>query len=401
MFLLLWAGIGVDDDPGDLILYFDYANHVDDGHVPYRDFQLEYPPLALVPILLAFYPSNAVGGFFNGFEFLFALETYLLALASGLLAWSIMDRVLPTLRERERRWRMVAYVAAYPLIGQIVTTRLDLLPTALTVGAIALWLRRTERAEYSAWLLLAAGVAVKLSPIVVAPIFALDACRRRSLRCAVLGGLAFLGGITLFFVPGYLASPDGFIGVFTYHSARGIQIESIYANLTLWWSRVADFDVDVIHAFGAFEASSVATPAIRTVSTLLQLGTLASVYLTFLLATWRDALALRRDRLLVLGSLLALAAFIAFGKVFSPQYLIWLIPLVVLVPGRLGRWAIGVFLLTLVWTQVLFPYAYIALLDNTVAGLVVLTYRNVLFLALFVILMLAFARQARGPAPVT
>lgn len=398
MFLLLWAGIGVADNPGDLILYFDYANHVDDGHVPYRDFQLEYPPLALVPILVAFYPSDAVGGFFDGFEFVFALETYLLALASGLLAWSIVGRILPDAGENERRWRMVAYVASYPLIGQIVTTRLDLLPTALTIGALALWLRRTERAEYGAWLLLAAGVATKLSPIVVAPLFALDAWRRRSFRSAVLGGLSFLASIALFFTPGYLASPDGFIRAFTYHSERGLQVETIYATVVLWGSRLAGSEVQIVHAFGAFEVVSSATGGLRTFSTLAQIGALGVVYLAFLLTTRHVRDTCRLDRLLVLGSLLALAAFIGFGKVFSPQYLIWLIPLVVLVPGVIGRWAIGVFLLTLVWTQILFPYGYIALLDKTVAGIVVLTYRNTLYLILTGLLIAAFVRDARNPA---
>lgn len=337
-----------------------------------------------------------MGGFFEGFEFLFALGTWLLALVSGLLAWSVMDRILPETDEVEQRWRMIAYVGAYPLIGQIVTTRLDLAPTALTVAAIVLWLRRTERGEYGAWFLLAAGVAAKLTPIVVAPIFALDAWRRRSFGSAVLGGLWFLLSIALLCAPGYLASRDGFLNAFTYHSDRGTQIESIYANATLWWSRFVDFEVEVIHAFGAFEAASSVTPALRTFSTILQLGSLAAVYLAFLLVTWRGGDAQHRDRLLVLASLLALAAFTAFGKVFSPQYLIWPIPLVILVPGTIGRWAIGVFLLTLAWTQILFPYSYVALIDNTVAGLVVLTYRNVLYLIFVGLLVAAFARDIRN-----
>src|SRR5204862_7822563 len=52
------------------------------------------------------------------------------------------------------------------------------------------------------------------------------------------------------------------------------------------------------------------------------------------------------------------AAFIAFGKVLSPQFLIWLIPLVPLVRGRRGVAASAVLLVALVLTQLWFPYRY-------------------------------------------
>src|SRR5207248_9426672 len=52
------------------------------------------------------------------------------------------------------------------------------------------------------------------------------------------------------------------------------------------------------------------------------------------------------------------AAFVAFGKVLSPQFLLWLIPLVPLVRGRRGVAASAVLLVALVLTQLWFPYRY-------------------------------------------
>ena len=61
---------------------------------------------------------------------------------------------------------------------------------------------------------------------------------------------------------------------------------------------------------------------------------------------------------MVRAAALAVVAYTALGKVLSPQYLIWLIPLVPLVWGRRGLWASGLFALACVLTQTYFPYRY-------------------------------------------
>jgi hypothetical protein len=60
----------------------------------------------------------------------------------------------------------------------------------------------------------------------------------------------------------------------------------------------------------------------------------------------------------VRASALVVCVFVALGKVLSPQFLIWLIPLVPLVRGRRGLAASGLLALALVLTQLWFPYRY-------------------------------------------
>ena len=94
------------------------------------------------------------------------------------------------------------------------------------------------------------------------------------------------------------------------------------------------------------------------------------------------------------ASAAATVAFVAFGKVLSPQFLIWLIPLVPLVRGRRGLVAGGVLTVALIATQIWFPYRYWGLVlnfDVFVSWLVLA--RDLLLLALLAVLLWPSRRE--------
>lgn len=400
VFLLQMAGLAIHAMPGDLVLYFDYANHIKDGHVPYRDFQMEYPPLALAPILLAFVPSHIVGGFFTGFEILFAIESYLLALGAGLIVWSLMQRLLPEESLRQHQLRLGAYVVAFPLLGQLAITRFDLTPTFLTLAAVALWLRRTPRAEAGAWLVLALAVGVKLVPVIIGPLLIIDLLARRGFRAAFLHGLGFTSLLALLLLPGLALSRSGYEAAYTYQMDRGIQMESLYANALLLLSKIGRVEIVTAHAWGSFEYVSTWTAPLRTVSSLVQISLLTAVYAGFAFVRFRARDDDRHDIRLVTAVTLVLLTFVATGKVFSPQYLIWLMPFVVLLPGRLGRRTIALFLLTLVASQLIFPWFYSPLRHQAIWAALLLTARNLMIIALLglVVTILVSLRSPRSEA---
>ena len=88
-------------------------------------------------------------------------------------------------------------------------------------------------------------------------------------------------------------------------------------------------------------------------------------------------------------------AFIAFGKILSPQFLIWLVPLVVLTRGKRGLVATGLLIIALINTEVWFParyfndYVYVP----NLAWLVLV--RNVLLVGIFVVLALPSGLSVR------
>ena len=88
------------------------------------------------------------------------------------------------------------------------------------------------------------------------------------------------------------------------------------------------------------------------------------------------------------GLAAALVAFVSLGKVLSPQFLIWLIPVVPLIAGRRGLTASALLAAALVLTQLWFPYRYweLALHFGTLESWLVLV-RDLVLVALLAMLL--------------
>ena len=100
----------------------------------------------------------------------------------------------------------------------------------------------------------------------------------------------------------------------------------------------------------------------------------------------------------------SVAVFVTFAKVFSPQYLVWLLPLVPLVGGRRGAVATGLLGLAALLTQLWFPSHYWELVNDFApsASWLVLA-RDLLLLAIVAVLVLpvgALAARRQRAEPV-
>ena len=85
-----------------------------------------------------------------------------------------------------------------------------------------------------------------------------------------------------------------------------------------------------------------------------------------------------------------------FAKVLSPQFLVWLAPLVALVRGRVGLAACGLLAPACVLTRLVYPDRYEELLAREGLPVALLLLRNGLLVALTVLLVLALARRLQG-----
>jgi len=357
--------------------YQRYGEAMLDGEVPYRDFAVEYPPGALPVFLL---PSLADGDDYRGvFE--------VLMLACGAAAIIFVAAALAAASASDARlFAATTFAGLAPLaLGSVVLTRFDLWPAALATAALAALVAGRDRLGFG---VLGLAVAAKLYPAVLVPLAVVYVSRRRGARDASVCVAVLAAVLAAAFLPFAILSPDGLRESFERQVSRPLQIESLGGASLLAAHQIdGSYVPAVVSSHGSQNLEGKLPDVLAAVLTALQVGALVAVWAVF--AAWRAA----RESLLA-ASAAAVAAAVAFGKVLSPQFLIWLIPLVPLVAGGTGVAASAALACALVVTQLWFPYRYWDVVALTGAGWLVLV-RDIVLVALVGVLLGAI-RRGRG-----
>jgi hypothetical protein len=360
----------------DTPVYQEYGERIADGEVPYRDFEVEYPPAALP---LFWLPTLAPEGHFG-----FVFESLMWACAAAAVGLVVVT-LAGVGAGPARLFAAAAFAGLAPLaLGSVVLTRYDFWPAALTAAALAGFVTGRERLGFGA---LALAVAAKIYPLVLLPLALLYAWRRRGTREAAIGLGVFLVVLALVVAPFLVLAPAGLRESLSDQLGRPLQIESLGAAVLLAAHRLGWYEPTVVSTHGSQNLAGPLPDALAATQTVLQGLALLAVWALF--ARGRAG----HERLL-LGAAGAVVAFVALGKVLSPQFLIWLVPLVPLVAGGAGFAAAAVLAAAFLTTHLWFPTRYWDVVALEPVGWLVLV-RDVLLVALLAVLAAALVRGRR------
>ncbi|MGW2636452.1 glycosyltransferase family 87 protein [Streptomyces sp. NPDC001348] len=271
-----------------------------DGLVPYFDKlqgdmqYLEYPVLTGVFMEVASWLTPHSGSIQHQEQW------YWFANAGMLMVCAAVIAVCVTRTHARRPWDGLL-VALAPAFALTATINWDLLAVALTAAAMLMWSRGRTVAF---GVLLGLATAAKLYPVfLLGPLLVLcwRAGKWREFFSAVGGAVVAWLAVNL---PVMLFAFDGWSKFYTFSHDRGVDFGSFW----LIWAQ-----------------NSTDPPTIDTVNLFATL----LVVLSFVGIAVLTFTAPRRPRFAQLAFLMV-AAFIVTNKVYSPQYVLWLVPLAVL-----------------------------------------------------------------------
>lgn len=386
--LTLWVMPWSDERVNDLFVYRTFAEPVLSGGLPYRDVAFEYPPLAAPAIAL----PGLAGTEEETFRWAFALCTLAAAAAVTLLCGALARATGGDPR------RALFAAALMPVFcGALLRTHFDLFPVVLLLAGLLLLCRERPRAGLA---VLGLGAVTKVFPLVVVPVALAWLLARGRRGEAWQGALACAAVIAVVTGAAVVVSPHGALDAVRYHLDRPAQVESSPALV-----------LTGLDAAGAGEVTSVSShrsdgllhPAADAVTSLSLSVLVAFVALLCALVATSGARAGRGreigSRELVVASLAACAAFALFGKVLSPQFVIWVVPLGALAfAWRLHPLAAAV-ALAAVLTQVEFPAHYFDVVQREPAAVGLVVARNFALAAVLALSVRELVRMRRQREP--
>ena len=311
--------------------YFDHGMMVVDGQVPYVNFPFDYPPLALIPILLAIIPAILT---MNQYAFVFTFQVLMVICDIGTVL-CVYFIGLKIFDEKKAFSAALMYSAAFST-AYFVLTKYDAFPTFLLMVAVLFTVYGMNMKGY---LSDTAGILTKIFPAIALPFIILYNARKTSLTEEILQLVKiFIPLFILVALPVLILKPE----IISQYFSASLVRSTVYVNTPTY----------VLYAFSHEMLKIDISTALISNFMYIIMGVIL-LFLVFIAFTWE-----KFSRILFLKLiLLSIFAVVFLMKYHSPQYLVWYTPLVcLLVVDRF--YAVVLFFLAQIFTYMEFPLLF-------------------------------------------
>jgi len=283
----------------DISIYLKYAINIAEGQIPYLDFNVEYPVLFLIPVLLPLpfaLMTNDAMTYVHSYQAIMSIFDILTAILVYFIALKIYDKKTAFISA-------LMYSTAFSA-GYFILTKFDSFPVFLLMLTIFFTVYGMKSKGYIANIL---AFFAKIFPLLALPFIAIYNSKDSSLKNEIIKILKF--GIPIgivLFIPLFLLKPEI---LNTYLFATGHSL-SVYVN-------TATYTIFSLLSTAGLPVSAEGISSVMYV--LMAVVILATLGFSFFKG-------INSEKRLLIVILLTIFSTIFFTKFHSPQYITWITP---------------------------------------------------------------------------
>jgi hypothetical protein len=317
--------------------YLEHGMMIVNGQVPYLDFPFDYPPLALVPILLAMIPAILT---MNQYAFIFSFQALMVVcdICTGLCVYFIGLKIYD---EKKAFLAALIYSAAFST-AYFVLTKYDAFPTCLLIVAVLFTIYGMNMRGY---LVDTVGALAKIYPFIALPFIMLYNAKKTSLKEEIVQVLKiFIPLFLLVALPILVLKP----AILSQYFSASLVRSTVYVNTPTYTV------FSVLHGLLSIEVE------VSLISNIMYVFMGITLVLLVFIAGKKGKIT---EIFLMKLLLLSIFSVVFFMKYHSPQYIVWYTPFVcLLVADRM--YAVALFFFAQIITYIEFPLLFGTLYTN-------------------------------------
>ncbi len=318
--LIFLVGTFIFVQSDDIMNYYRQVQQILSGHMPYSDMQFEYPPFAIVFFVI----PGLVSWDISSYRAAFAVLVYIALFFLIYYSYKIADKC------SMERWKVNLLIILLVVVGSFfIVSKYDIFPATMII--ISLWLYM-EKKYTLAFIVMALACMTKVYPAIFLIAMLIPFSVRREWKGFFLGLFIFAAVCVIVELPFLINDPSTAFAYLSYHSDRGLQIEAVVSSFIMVPSLFIPSDISIINNYGSHNLTGVLPDSIAPYMNMIMAASLLIFAFVMMYRINRSERAKENAFSIVGAMCLAMTLiFILFSKVYSAQYIIWIIPLMLFV----------------------------------------------------------------------
>lgn len=324
----------------DTKVFLEYAELIHAGQVPYRDFVVEFPPCSLI----VFFVPSIVSTDALVYSIVFAGFVLFCIIAIEAVLISSLDIAYKT-----KRLLCGVYVILSLIYFCEYLQKFDVFPVTLVALSVLLFARKQYCWSY---VLVTIAALMKMYPAMILGIYLIIhalAHDETGQVWKILKGISISLVVLLLSILPFLLCGTTLGELFawiSFHSDRGFQVESTVGIIIQFLSDIGIGSYSLVDNHSTFDVSSSIADSLLPIWTYVTCAGLFMVLVLIVVHIRKNGL--REDVQTALYNLSVygvgiILTFILLNKVFSTQYIVWILPLVLWMMAKLPKdTAIGI-----------------------------------------------------------